>query len=106
MTETDMYRRAYFEITKVLDGALGPNVEDGAGLGLAADVMLLAQRYADLKAAVLTSDAGGGWRERVAEIDGSPLRCEHGLPVGDECTACLAPIDAAIREKANAEVKS
>jgi hypothetical protein len=40
-----MYKRAYFGVSDVLDKALGPDEEDGAGEGLVADVMLLAHRY-------------------------------------------------------------
>lgn len=41
----DMYERAYLDINKVLDEALGTEEEDGAGEGIVADVMLLAHRY-------------------------------------------------------------
>jgi hypothetical protein len=41
----DMYEKAYFEISKALDEALGTEEEDGAGQGIVADVMLLAHRY-------------------------------------------------------------
>jgi hypothetical protein len=69
----DMYQRAYWEINTVLDRALGTEEEDGAGQGIVADVMLLAQRYADLKAAVLES-GNADWRQRVAEIESAEVR--------------------------------
>ena len=37
---SDMYEKAYFDIQKVLDEALGPNEEDGAGEGIVSDVLL------------------------------------------------------------------
>jgi hypothetical protein len=45
VTSDDMYMTAYFGIQNVLDVALGPNEEDGAGAGIVADVRLLAHRY-------------------------------------------------------------
>jgi hypothetical protein len=47
---TSMYERCYFEIQRVLDQALGPNVTDGAGLGIVADVQLLAQQRDEARA--------------------------------------------------------
>lgn len=41
----DMYQRAYWDIQKVLDSALGTGEDDGAGEGIVADVRLLAYRY-------------------------------------------------------------
>lgn len=43
-----MYQRIYFQVQDVLNVALGTEEEDGAGAGLVAEVMLLAQRYAEL----------------------------------------------------------
>jgi hypothetical protein len=51
----DMYEKAYFGVNKVLDSALGPEEEDGAGEGLVADVMLLAHRYEMALAALAES---------------------------------------------------
>lgn len=77
----DMYERAYFDVQGVLDGALGPEEEDGAGAGIVADVALLAQRYADLREAVLHgAPDGSGWRRRVAEIESADLRESAGIP--------------------------
>lgn len=45
MSFDDMHKDAYYAVSDVLDDALGPNEEDGAGEGLVADVMLLAHRY-------------------------------------------------------------
>lgn len=51
----DMYEKAYFGVSKVLDSALGTEEEDGAGEGLVADVMLLAHRYEMALAALAES---------------------------------------------------
>jgi len=45
----EMYRRIYFEVQDVLNVALGTEEDDGAGAGLVAEVMLLAQRYEELR---------------------------------------------------------
>lgn len=70
MSDNDMYRRAYFDVQKVLDKALGPNEEDGAGEGIAADVQLLADHLsaARAEAARLASllDADGSQRTYFA----------------------------------------
>lgn len=59
-SDRDMYRDRYFAVQEVLDGALGPNEEEGAGEGIAADVLLLAQqrdearrKLAELESAVV-----------------------------------------------------
>lgn len=67
---SDMYQRAYWDVNAVLDRALGEREADGAGMGIAADVALLAQRYADLRARVLA----GGWPAVVAEVEAAELR--------------------------------
>lgn len=41
---TDVYERAYWQVQAVLDAALGTEVEDGAGEGIAAEVQLLADQ--------------------------------------------------------------
>ena len=68
-----MYERAYWDVQKVLDRALGTQVEDGAGMGIAADVALLAQRYEDLKANVLLHH-NAYWEPVVAQIEAAELR--------------------------------
>jgi hypothetical protein len=65
---------AYWRVSGVLDRALGTEEEDGAGEGLASDVALLAQRYADLRARVLAPGTGTGWAQVVAEIEAAELR--------------------------------
>lgn len=85
----DMYQRTYLEVERILDGVLGVEDADGAGMGLSADVRLLAQRYLDLKAAVLAPDGGTDWPRRVAEIEAAPLRCDHGVPVDEDCRVCI-----------------
>ena len=70
-----MYSRIYLDVQGVLDRALGSEESDGAGEGLAADVALLAQRYADLRAAVLKDAASPSyWGRRIAEIEAEELR--------------------------------
>jgi hypothetical protein len=48
----EMYQRIYFQVQEVLDVALGTEEEHGAGAGLVAEVMLLAQRYEELTTVV------------------------------------------------------
>jgi hypothetical protein len=45
-----MYEDAYFNVQSVLDKALGPDEEDGAGEGIAADVALLAEQRDEARA--------------------------------------------------------
>ena len=43
-TEDGMYKRAYWDVQRILDDAIGTEAEGGAGEGLASDVALLAAR--------------------------------------------------------------
>jgi hypothetical protein len=74
--EVETHERRYLDVQKVLDGAIGGEVEDGAGMGLVADVALLAQRYADLKARVISS----GWRAVVDEVESAELAEPNSRP--------------------------
>jgi hypothetical protein len=60
----------YHAVQKVLDGVIGTEFEAGAGLGMVADVALLAQRYIDLKARVISA----GWRAVVDDVEATDLR--------------------------------
>lgn len=75
VSPNDMYEQAYWRVSAILDHALGTEEEDGAGEGIASDVALLAQRYADLKAAVL-ADGHPHWRRTVALVETAELRIE------------------------------
>jgi hypothetical protein len=74
-TKPDMYEAAYWRVSAVLDRVLGTEESDGGGEGIAADVALLAQRYTDLKRAVL-SDRSVDWARTIAEIEARDLRDE------------------------------
>lgn len=64
---------------------------------MAADVRLLAQRYADLKTAALAT-GNVFWERKIAEIEDAPLRCSHGIPVDDDCRQCMADVMAQIQQ--------
>jgi hypothetical protein len=78
-----MWEQAYMEVQSVLDEALGSGEDDGAGAGIAADVLLLVAQRDEARAvvremcAVLAGYGEGGqdndqilqWRER-AGIEG------------------------------------
>ena len=53
-----MWYRAYMDVQKVLDEALGTEEEDGAGAGMAADVALLADRLKAAEAEVMRLKGG------------------------------------------------
>lgn len=81
-SDNDMYKRAYFAVQEVLDRALGPDEEDGAGEGLAADVALLAHRY-DLALKALASAGATAAADaiRSAQLPDPvvmPRQAEHG----------------------------
>lgn len=69
--DLDMYRGCYFAVQDVLSAALGPNEEDGAGEGIAADVHLLAEQRDEARAALdrirelTTWEDGGEQREDI-----------------------------------------
>lgn len=71
----NVYENAYHRVTTVLDRVLGPEEDDGAGEGIASDVALLAQRYLDLKRAVL-SDRSVDWARTIAAVEAAELRDE------------------------------
>jgi hypothetical protein len=50
VSDKDMYERAYWDIQRILDEALGTREGDGAGAGIAADVRLVAEQRDILRA--------------------------------------------------------
>lgn len=73
--DVETHERRYLDVQRVLDGVIGGEVEDGAGMGLVADVALLAQRYADLKAAILDdTNWPQTWQQKINEIEAADLR--------------------------------
>lgn len=95
-----MYHDAYMSIQRLLDKALGPNVEDGAGAGLQEEVALVVaqrdQARADLAAVEQDRDrlqpileAAVRWREGFDDTD--PLDPDYYTP--DEC-GLAAAVDA------------
>lgn len=90
-SEAAMYVKAYHGVQRVLDRALGPRVEDGAGEGIVADVALLAQRYVDLKEALRADPLlGSAWDSTINEIELRPLR--RGFRPWNEVKAEAQPI--------------
>lgn len=74
--DVEVHERRYLAVQKVLDGVIGAESTHGTGEGLVADVALLAQRYADLKARTISS----GWPLVVEEVESADLRPTDDRP--------------------------
>jgi hypothetical protein len=90
----DMYEQAYHGVQKALDYAIGTHEESGAGAGIVADAMLLAQRYVDLRAAVLAGEAGFRTVERLED----PERAEALLIRYERAVEALRPAEGSTPE--------
>lgn len=85
----DMYEQAYHGVQKALDYALGTDETAGAGAGIVADAMLLAQRYMELRGAVLAGEAGAHTVERLED----PERTEALLIHYERAVEALRPVE-------------
>lgn len=72
--DVKVHERRYLAVQRVLDSAIGVEATHGTGAGLVADVALLAQRYADLKARTIS----GGWPLVIEEVEAAELRATEG----------------------------
>ena len=85
----DMFEQAYHGVQKALDYAIGTHEESGAGAGIVADAMLLAQRYVELRGAVLAGEAGFRTVERLED----PERAEALLIRYERAVEALRPVE-------------
>jgi hypothetical protein len=85
----DMYEQAYHGVQKALDYAIGGGETSGAGGGIVADAMLLAQRYVELRTAVLAGEAGFRTVERLED----PERAEALLIRYERAVEALRPVE-------------